>query len=242
MNKTYERDFENFLLHTNEKLLLFEKISEEIRKKKVSSLLDIGAGNGFLSVPLSKKVDYYLAIEKSKLFAEKLSRAGLNVIQRSFPFNLNEKFDMVLISHALPEDNYENFIREAWNFVLPGGSLLIITHKEKGGDWVRLLEEIKGLKSKEKKKKDYTYDEITLFMSKLGETKVSKTASHVYSSNEKDAIRALSFIFSDGDQKLKKSFMSHKTTLSKILSKYTTEDGIFFPVNHFFIITQKNNQ
>ena len=68
MEDIYKNDFEKFLSHTDEKKVLLDEISKEIEKHKTESLLDIGAGNGLLSIPLSKKVESYLAVEPNKKF------------------------------------------------------------------------------------------------------------------------------------------------------------------------------
>ncbi len=236
MKRIYEKDFENFLMHTNEKSILFEKISEEIKKKKVSSLLDIGAGDGFLSVPLSKQVSRYLAIESSALFAKKLSEKGLDVVRRKFPFTLKEKFDMVLISHALPEKECEKFVKSAWKAVNVGGSLVVITHKEKEGDWSFLLTQ---MRENEDTTDHLTYEKVVDIMNLLGKTELKKFKTHIYAPNEKEAIEVLSFMFSDGNKKLKHRFLSQNKKVSKIISKYKTSQGIIFPFNNFMIIAVK---
>ncbi len=234
MKGIYEKDFQKFLLHTDEKKILFERISEEIRKRKVSSLLDIGAGDGFLSVPLSRTVDRYLAIERSPIFIKKLRDEGLEVIPEEFPCKVRGKFDMVLVSHSLPEKNYKEFVNTAWEAVSPGGTLLIITHREKEGEWGELLQTMGEVGSN-----FYTYAEVKSHVELLGETEVKKFTSHVYSREEDEVLESLSFVFSEGDEEKKKRFMRQESWLRDFLSDYKKNEGIFFPFNHFFITCVK---
>src|SRR3972149_4254514 len=101
---SYESDFQVFLKYTNEKKILKEEISKLINKFNIRSILDIGAGNGELSQPLSEEVEDYLCIEPKKDFVGLLRKKGLTVIESEFPTELDRQFDMVLCSHSVPYD------------------------------------------------------------------------------------------------------------------------------------------
>ncbi len=233
MKKFYENEFENFLVCTDEKKVLFEEILKEIKNREVSSMLDLGAGNGFLSVPLSKQVDRYVAVEKSTYFAKKLDKLNIEVVKKNFPFKIKEKFDMVLISHSLPKKNYKRFIKSAFDTVEKGGCLLIINGERKNSDWVKLLKKIgEG--------DEFVRDHLSESLKLLGKVDTRKVKTRVCGKNKQDLLHALSFVFSDGDKKLKKKFLSHKEEVVTFLSKYETKNEVLFPFYHLFTIIKKD--
>ncbi len=120
---SYGGDFEFFLQHTTEKNVLFREIKKEIEKHPVQSLLDIGAGEGSLSIPLSKAVNEYLAVEMKPEFAQKLQKAGVTVIESEIQkATISNQFDTVLMSHSLYfREDYRGFTEKAWSLVKPGG-------------------------------------------------------------------------------------------------------------------------
>ena len=239
METEYKNDFEKFLVHTNEKRILLKEITKEIKKLKTESLLDIGAGNGLLATPLSKEVSRYLAIEPKLSFVEKLKSNGLDVVQSNFPVSISEKFDLILSSHSLSYDkeNFEPFIREAFNLLNQNGVFLIITYRGQEDDWNNLLDFVG------KKKMDYNrmiFNSIIELLNNLGNVTIRKVITKVTTDNLDDMIQALSFVFSDGKPEKKEKFLGYKVKLEKFLnSKYKIEHGYSFPFQHFFIMTQK---
>ncbi len=226
---SYEKDFEHFLSCTDEKKVILKNVLETVKKRNVSSLLDIGAGDGSLSIPLSKEVDRYVAVEPSEVFAVKLEEKGLEVKRDSFPFEMEEKFDMILISHALPERGYKEFLFSAWKLVKKGGCLMVVTYRDKESEWVDLLKEI-GEEHNELSQPDYR--EFLLYMQELGKTEKEEDVSFVSAAATEDLFRALSFVFSEGDREKKERFSLHKSFLYNILeSRY--KKG--FPFRQFFI-------
>ncbi len=221
----YEKDFENFLKHTNEKEVLLEEITKEIEKRGVSSLLDIGAGEGTMSTHLSEKVQRYLAVEESYYFASKLKSKGVDVMQGSFPFPIKESFDMVLVCDALPDENWRSFL----SFAAEMGPLLFVTYKDRESEWVSLLKEI-GEEKVEIDRVDYR--DVSSF---LGVKDVRSVESYVRGSPE-EVTEALSFVFSDGDKKKKDRFLSYKKTIYNILKlRYSDGKSLCFPFKHFFV-------
>ena len=101
--------------HYNQKEVLLQHISHHIEKIGASSLLDIGAGDGKLAIPLSKKTENYAAIESSHERVDLLRKAGLTVIEGIFPINVGGLYHMVLIVHSLPEkvDEVKPFLKAA---------------------------------------------------------------------------------------------------------------------------------
>ena len=239
MGDSYKNDFEKFLTYTNEKQVLLVEISKEIEKHKAKSLLDIGAGNGLLSVPLSKKVESYLTIEPNKGFVAKLRATELEVIEGTFPLEISGTFDVVLASHSISysRDLFEPFIKEAWKLVKPKGVFLIITYRGQEDDWTRLM---KDFGENHEDPNRVGFNQIVELLASLGEVKTRKFITHVKTDKLEDMVQALSFVASDGKPEKKIEFLKNRSRLEKILNKkYQDENGYFFPFQHFFITTEK---
>ena len=215
-------------------------LKEGIEKFKVKSLLDIGAGNGLLAIPLSKIVDNYLAIESSASFARELQKEGLKVIEASFPIKVDDIFDMVLISHTISykKNLFMPFINQAWDLLKPGGVLFIITYRGQEDDWTRLMSELG------QDPMDYNrlgYNKMIEYLYSLGEVKTRKVTTTVETINLDDMIEALAFVASNGEPSRKSQFLNKISLISKVLnSRYRTEKGYSFPFQHIFITTIKN--
>lgn len=143
---SYEESFGRFLACTDEKAVFIRYLTQIISTFKPASLLDIGAGDGSLALPLSRLVPHYLAIEVSQKFVLRLALQGVDVVKGLFPevvaTSPSEQFDMVLICHSLPNATAmrERFIREAHRMVAKGGHLVVVTFNDEQGHWNDLLE------------------------------------------------------------------------------------------------------
>ncbi|MFH1325644.1 MAG: class I SAM-dependent methyltransferase [archaeon] len=234
----YESDFQFYLRHTNEKEILRKEITKIIRKLKIDSVLDVGAGNGGLSQPLSKEVGNYLCIEQRKYFADLLREKGLNVIEAEFPTEINEKFDMVLCSHSFPRDKekLKIFLDAAWKLVKNNGFLLVITYTGDGEDWNKFLKKI-GQKSFESVY--VNYGEKLKLLKKFGKPKIKNLFSEVETRNIRDMIYALSFVAA-GVKEERDSFLRKRNVIKKVLNeKYRRGKGYFFPFRHVFVLIKK---
>lgn len=242
MENIYKNDFEEFLTYTDEKKILLSEISREVKRHKTKSLLDIGAGNGQLSIPLSKKVESYLAIEPNKDFAIKLRKAGLEVIEGAFPLKILGTFDMLLASHSIPhrKDLIEPFIKEAWKLVRVGGIFLIITCRgqEDSRTW-----RMKGFEINHKDPNYASLNYIIQLLALFGKVKTRKITTKIITDTLDTMVQVLSSIASvasSGRRKRKEGFLQIQVQLKKILNqRYRNENSYFFPFQHSFIITEK---
>jgi cyclopropane fatty-acyl-phospholipid synthase-like methyltransferase len=156
------------------------------KARDATSLLDIGAGNGAVARQIAISVKRYLAVEEDQARAQNLRRAGLDVIHARFPVEIDQRFDMVVSSHSIPEFDfsyYGPFLGAAWKLLVPGGLLLIITFKgDIGSPVIQLAEELAG--------RNYQPDRRYPFMIELlktyGEVIVSRVDSHVESEEFSD--------------------------------------------------------
>lgn len=241
MEDAYKNDFEKFLSHTDEKQVLLDTITDYIRENNVTSLLDIGAGNGLLSIPLAKMVSHYVAVEENENFALKLRESGLKTIEATFPTNVDGSFDLVLSSHSIPHEKelYEQFIKKAWKLVRPNGVFLVITFNRDRYDWANLLQELK-LISIDKNKVGYTV--LVELLKSIGKVRTWNVTTRVVTENLDDMVNALSFVASDGNEEIKREFLDKSEQIREIIKiSYKEGMGYAFPFQHIFVSTHKSN-
>jgi len=132
LTHVYSKAFAAFLACTDEKLVLLQEIGRDLKHRRVQTVLDIGAGNGDLAIPLSTQVDRYVAIEPKGDYATRLREHDIAVIEQAFPCELGTTFDAVLSSHSLPWKSavYIPFLSAAWAHVAEKGVLLVITYDD----------------------------------------------------------------------------------------------------------------
>jgi SAM-dependent methyltransferase len=149
------------------------------RARGARSLLDIGAGNGTVAIPVSRCVRRYLAVEQCQASAALLRAARLDVVTASFPVAIDERFDLVVSSHSIPEGGaslYPPFLAAAWDRVMPGGLLLIVTFKGPDDPAIpRLSQEILG----RARGTDPRYALMLKILETFGTMTVARRNSHV---------------------------------------------------------------
>jgi len=239
MEDIYKNDFEKFISHTDEKQILLDEILKEVEEYDTKSLLDIGAGNGLLSIPLSRKAKSYLAVESNEKFVSKLRKAGLEVIEGKFPLEISGLFDMVLASHSISyrNDLFKSFIKKAWGLVKPNKVLLAITYRGEEDDWTKLMKEL-GENHEDQNR--VVFNQMVELLASLGAVKTRKFITKVQTKNLDDMVQALSFVASNGELKKKAEFLKQSKKLEKILKQnYRDSNGYLFPFQHFLLTTQK---
>jgi SAM-dependent methyltransferase len=240
METDYKTDFEKFLAHTNEKKVLLAEIVKEIKSANAKSLLDIGAGNGLMAIPLSKQIEIYIAVESKPKFIEKLKEAGINAIEGLFPINIDQKFDMALSCHAISykEEIFVPYIQKAMDLLNPNGRFVIVTFRGQEDEWTQLLKDL-GIPQM-----DYNrvgYNSIIEFLHTFGDVLMKKVTTTVDSKSLEDMVDVLSFVYHGGNTDQKVKFSTKTEKLKKILNaKYKSDKGYRFPFQHLFITTKKD--
>lgn len=233
----YTHAFQTFLVHTDEKRVLLEQLKWRIPNRAIS-LLDVGAGNGDLAIPLSKLVDRYVAFEQKENYVLMLRQAGLQVADEIFPHSLPWYFNLVLLSHSLPwkQVEYEPFVEQAWLLVKPGGKLLIITYDDEKGDWNGLLDvcDLKGNRVQRQR-----LERLMFLLEGFGPLTKSSVTTHVRTHTLDEMMRALAFVYSDGDPEKIDRFVDNTRAQHLIEDRRGLEESYSFPFDYIFLEVQK---
>lgn len=238
-DQAYTRAFEVFLATTNEKKVLLEELQKIIKEDNVQSLLDIGPGNGDLSIPLSREVEHYVGVEPIDVYAQKLQAAGLHIINQPFPADILEHFDMVLACHVISftDTDIPEFLNAAWERIVSGGTMVVVTHSGAESDWGRLTA---TLEQKDLPYHRAVFERIRQLLDERGKMELRTVKTTVESDSKGQMIEALGFVWSDGEPQKFSEFMSHKESVAAFLDQsYVNQSHYLFPFEHTFIIATK---
>ena len=238
LTEEYTKAFRAFLDHTTEKQDLLVALKRRIETTRTHSLLDIGAGNGDLAIPLSKLVGSYLAIEPKPDFAAKLKTSGINVINSAFPCAVAGSFDMVLASHVVPweENESETFLSAAWKHLNHGGRFIMITYDEEVSDWGELLQTSElplpavG---------QGHFDGYKRLLTSWGRLEVEPIVTHVVTESLDDMLLALSFVYGDGQPEKAATFQESEVVRHALESHYHPNGRYRFPFTHYLLQADK---
>ncbi len=235
----YARSYQIFRTHTNEKQVLLAELQKDIRRFKPKSILDIGAGNGEIAVPIAAMASRYLAVEYSPKHAAHLTEYGLSVVESTFPTKIDGLFDLALLCHCLSYEkrNHNVMIDAAWELIARNGHILIVTHRGEKNDWSNLLDKVGMGKTSEY---EDIYDEIVDNLKSKGQTSIRRVVTSATASTADALVAALAFVASAGYKELFNQFMASRHKITEILeTTYKTEDGYSFPFTHIFLTTEK---
>lgn len=239
----FTQEFAFFLAHSNEKRVTLEHLSKLIKERGHESVLDIGAGDGSLAIPLSRLVKTYKAIEAEGTYVRKLSQAGIDVVEGSYPLPIEGVFDLVLMSHVISyrrnedgtrSDRARELIKFAWEHVKPQGSLVIITHRGIRGPWEELLDLIGWHARREE-----ALAEMVGILEDLGQLRKSQIVSEVSCTSEEEMLRALSFVAAYGRENARNEFLEHKDVIIDAIRERREGSLYRFPFSHPMLETIK---
>ena len=96
--------WEKYLQYSNEKQLILDKILQIVKPKREWSFLDVGAGTGEITIPISQLVGKTTIVEESKSQVDKLLKKNsfLDIYNKKFEYViLARQFNLVLMSLVL---------------------------------------------------------------------------------------------------------------------------------------------
>ena len=239
----YASSFDSFLKCTDQKEVFLDSFTAHIKKLKVDSLLDIGAGSGDPAVRLSRLVQDYVAIDRNEIFIKRLQSHNLEAIKADFikdDVRLKRKFDLVLCSFVIPHDeNFEVFVNRAWNHVASGGHLLIVTQPDSDTEWAKFCQKINH-------KALWTYPNfiplLLRHLGTLGSVSMKEVRTSVASGNYDDFFSALAFVASAGVTEIANSFYKNKGEIKRVIEKDYLKNGKYsFPFTNLFILCKKSH-
>lgn len=244
MHTEYPNDFQDFLNLTDEKQVILDFLKVKIRERGIKSILDIGAGNGDLSIPLSKLVKTYVAVEQQPGFAQTLRDNGIKVYEKEFPCEIIESsFDLVLACHSIPHHlkQFSPFLDAAWQKTKFGGCLMIITYRtNQANHWTDLMNTI-GEDWVEKNAFGYE-QQLEKFHQLWGyppKINCEQMVTFVSSPDISKMLNALAFVYSDANPIKKNRFMEHEETITAALMNKYYNGEFKFPFIHYCIWAER---
>lgn len=217
----------------NQRAILKETVLQVISRHKIQSMLDVGAGSSGTALAYKNAVKNYLAIERDEGRAEALGKDGIAVINESFPCIIEDKFDLVLSSHSIPEEveAYEAFLQTAWKNVSEQGYLMIITFKGASETLWRLRNEL--LPAKAPRKDSELVKEMMRILQSFGHPTISRVTSWERTKVPEDIAQELSLSLRLDHGQLKERL------LSVLESRFKDGCGYFFPHEHLVLLIKK---
>jgi len=234
-SKNYLTDFRFFLDRTDEKVILEKAIIGQLPPDKFQSVIDIGAGEGSISIPLSKRFSRYLAIEQNNLHADILRKNNIEVLEKPFPCKISERFDAVISCHSISHkpEVYKPFINSAVEILRPGGSFLLVDFRGRNDSWSSLMQKIDKPSVAED---EFHVNQIYSILLSRGETQWSIVKSKLLTKDLEDMVKSLSFVYSGGDRKRREYFLSKREIVVNVLKKrHWCDYGYMFIFEHKII-------
>lgn len=231
LTELYDEAFRLFTSHTDEKEVLYRKIGDRIERLGVSSMLDIGAGNGELAIPLSRKVKTYVAVEHKPEYTEALKKEGLKTVLGTFPCRVSGHFDMVLASHSVPWNRHDSglFLREVIRKLKTGGVFLLITYDHEDGNWKELLE---SCFPRLLQKNQGRVAHLKSFLPTFGQCVCRTAIAEVRTRTPEDMRKALAFVYSDGLERKHQEFLGNTQVLEFLGRKHEEGEEYRFSFEH----------
>ncbi len=136
----YQKSFELFLRKTDEKVVIEDFVRDAVFLHRDMSFLDIGGGDGSLTLNIARKVGRTTVVEPNRGLCKGLTRhQKIRVINKKWEdIHLAEKFDFILAAYVVtyfPRSRRKQLIRKMYHLLNPGGKLLILSVDAKKGSW-----------------------------------------------------------------------------------------------------------
>lgn len=120
-----------FYAHSNEKLILTEKLKHILANQHFHHAIDLGAGPGLVASVLNQQADHLTLVEIKSDYYEDLKKAfpaATIHIGSLLEFEFKESYDLILLSHVLyyiAINEWENILKKLYAHLTPGGKLIV---------------------------------------------------------------------------------------------------------------------
>lgn len=176
-------------------------------------------------------------MEENGKQVKKLREAKLRVVRGRFPVAVPGTYDVVLVSHSLPESlsRYKNFLHKAWEKVNKGGLLLVITFEGAGEELTLLRKELRsGFVDADKEKFRKTVSILQDFA--MSAVRIRRVTSTIRTKKSEDLTELLALSIGRGQKESKR----YRRTLERIVRlRYKKSAGYSFKTIHLFVSVQK---
>lgn len=239
-HKKYARAFKKFLTLSNEKTILLNKIINSVNLNRHTKFLDIGAGSGHITLPISRIAQKTLTIEPNRVFAKQLKNNGIQCMNTTWENADLQGNTFDLITALFVVSHFQNhelpaLILKMIRALNQGGTLIVCVVDGKKGAWRELHSKLYQLWNI--KTKVSSADAIKPIMESIG-SKHEQIENFFYSNTSDDILDALQFDF----LQFQKEFEAARPFLSSILEN--KKHNNIYKINNFFDFYEyrKNNQ
>ena len=188
-----------YLQYSNEKQLILDKILQIVKPKREWSFLDVGAGTGEITIPISQLVGKTTIVEESKSQVDKLLKKNsfLDIYNKKFEYViLARQFNLVLMSLVLMHiEDWKKTIEKLLACTKPEGYMFIVHHKE-SGDLRDFLSTFRSMINGREEEKRWRFEDIQQIIQELGEKpNVEEINATLTIPSVKEAVNLCEFFF-----------------------------------------------
>lgn len=142
-NDIYRYSFDLYTKHSNAKRKVANSIIDFMESRNLSTVMDVGAGNGVLTRELLRFTDHVYAVEPNELFwpaLQELHSAGLRFVGKKaqdLETARDDKFDLVLMSYLLdsvPAEQVQPICDTVATYLNDNGAMVGVTYVD-GCPW-----------------------------------------------------------------------------------------------------------
>ncbi|MBI2024244.1 class I SAM-dependent methyltransferase [Candidatus Giovannonibacteria bacterium] len=201
------------------------------------NFLDIGGGEGSLASTISKKVRTTFVIEPNQNFYRQLlKQKKIKILNEKWETSHpNVLFDFILAAYVMtyfPKTERKQLIKKMYNFLRPGGHILILSVDAEKGSWRKIHTYFYKLIRHTHNSSDEALKQITREYKAI--SKSFKT--RVIAKNADEMLEILGFDF----YKYQNDFSKFFDDLKKFLSRYTDSSGkVILEIAHNAYIIKK---
>lgn len=147
-DEEYANIFDWYTDHSNHENMISDNIIEIIKNKENNYLLDIGAGNGYITTKISKYFKHTTILEPNLKHKINYDAIDNKEVHHNFfsDFETKDKYNLILCSHVLyyiDVEEWNDFFTKILKMLNSGGICIVIFVSDRGeySDFLRELNE-----------------------------------------------------------------------------------------------------